>query len=65
MTKTQAINKARSEVRLYSQGHGWIITQYDYKADAWRVSQEMPFAKGARFSSPRMERTSLSVDGLV
>lgn len=49
MTKTQAISKARLEVRLYSQGRGWIVTQYDHKADAWRASQEMPFVMAQSF----------------
>lgn len=49
MNKTQAISKARSEVRLYSQGKGWVVTRYDHKARAWRVSHEMCFSLARGF----------------
>lgn len=50
MTKSAAIRQARNEVRLYPQGRGWVLSQWDQQVRAWRNSHEMQWgeARAAR-----------------
>lgn len=50
ISKSAAIKQARSEVLLYPQGRGWILSVYDENARLWRVSHELQWgtARNAR-----------------
>lgn len=43
MTKTQALKQATEDVTMYRQGSQWIMSSYDPKARANRVSHAMSY----------------------
>jgi len=36
--------KTKLKICKYRQGGGWIVSQYDYAAQAWRTSHEMTYS---------------------
>lgn len=43
-TKTDAMKQATEDVTMYRQGGGWVVSTYDPKVNAKRVSHEMPYS---------------------
>lgn len=56
MTKTAAMRQARSEINMYAQGRGWIVSRWDADARAYRLSHEMNYF-AARYNRARIVRT--------
>ena len=56
MTKTAAVKQARTEITMYRQGNGWIVSVYDPDVRCSRTSGEMQF--WAAQDKVRCERAS-------
>jgi len=64
MSKTAATKKARSEVVMYRQGRGWIVSVYDHRARATRLSHEMRWPAALAFAREAREDRAQELLGI-
>jgi len=63
MTKTEATQQARSEITMYGQGRGWIISKWDPQVRASWLSEERDYYTArAQVAEARHERAAELAD---
>lgn len=64
ISRSEAIRRAREQVKIYRQGRGWVVDVWDEFCNAWRVGSERDYWQARQLAGQRMLEAAMREMGI-